>query len=106
MRTLKRVLVALMILFFFHVASAVETHTKLWIAPVFTGSLSQDKKVKFYLEPDLRFIDNRYKFQQALLWMGLGYQLRPKLALFARDALLLIKMQMVFIIIEISSGNK
>ncbi len=67
-------------------AYAIETHTKLWTSTVINGSLSSDKKVKFYLEPDLRFVDNKYKFQQALFWMGLGYQFTPNLALYVGDA--------------------
>ena len=58
----------------FKTSYAVETHTKLWLVPVFTGSLSADKIIKFYLQPVVRFLDDKYKFNETLLWMGLGYQ--------------------------------
>lgn len=67
-------------------ASALVENDKLWTAAVFRGSLSQNKLFKYYVEPDLRFIDNHYKFQQAVFWLGLGYQVHPNLIIFLGDA--------------------
>jgi hypothetical protein len=67
-------------------AYAIETHTKLWTTAAFTGSLSSDKKIKYYLEPEVRFIDDKYKFSSVLFWAGLGYQVTPNFSVFAGDA--------------------
>lgn len=81
-----KLILFLTLLSLFNSSYALEMHTKAWINSVFTGPLSNDKKVKFYLEPDLRLIDDKYKFQSALLWMGLGYQFKPDFSLYMGDA--------------------
>lgn len=53
---------------------ALEEHTKLWTSYEINGALSSDKKILFYLEPQLRFIDNAYKFEQVVLHGAIGYQ--------------------------------
>lgn len=53
---------------------ALEEYTKLWTSYEISGALSSDKKILFYLEPQLRFIDNAYKFEQVVLHGAIGYQ--------------------------------
>jgi hypothetical protein len=66
---------------------AVETHTKLWTSAVFTGPISaKNDKIIYYLQPDLRFIDDKYKFSQAVMWAGLGYRITPGFIVYAGDA--------------------
>ena len=67
-------------------AYAIQTHTKLWTAGVQTGPLSQDKKFRYYFEEDLRFEDDKYKFEQALLWVGVGYRIIPAVTFYVGDA--------------------
>lgn len=67
-------------------ASSLEQHTKIWTSAVFIGPLTNNKKVKYYLEPELRFIDDKYKFEETLLYAGMGYQTTPNLILFFGDA--------------------
>lgn len=64
----------------------IEEHTKLWSTAVFIGPLINDTKIKYYLEPQIRFIDNKYKFEEALLYAGIGYQTTPDLILFLGNA--------------------
>lgn len=57
----------------------LDVHTKLWLNGVFIGPLSPDKKIKYYIEPNFRFIDDPYKFEQGRLYIGLGYGLLSNL---------------------------
>lgn len=82
MRLLKIATIFLLASCFLNVSYAVETHSKVWLVPVFTGSISDDKKIKFYLQPEVRFLDDKYKFNETLLWMALGYEPIPTLAYF------------------------
>lgn len=54
--------------------SATMQHTKVWSSNSVTGSLTPDKKFKYYLEPQIRLIDNHYKFEEFLFNAALGYQ--------------------------------
>lgn len=67
-------------------ATAFETHSKLWTSAVINGSFGEHNRFKYYLEPNLRFIDNRYKFSQALFWAGLGYHIAPEISIYVGDA--------------------
>lgn len=64
----------------------VEHHTKLWNTAVFVGPLFKNSKIKYYFEPQLRFIDNRYKFEEAFIFLGIGYQTTSDLTLFLGGA--------------------
>lgn len=64
----------------------VKEHTKIWSAAVLIGPLTSDTKIKYYLEPQLRLIDDKYKFEEALIYAGIGYQTTPDLILFFGDA--------------------
>jgi len=74
-----------LILFVNH-AHAVQTHTKLWNSVVIVGPLADNCNFRYYLEPDVRFADDKYKFQQMLLWLGAGYRFSPTLTVYAGDA--------------------
>lgn len=60
-------------------ALAVESYTKLWSSATVTSPIHFDNsdRFRYYLEPQVRFIDDRYKFNQFLFLTGLGYQLTP-----------------------------
>lgn len=62
------------------------THTKLWGAAVIIGPVKENTKIKYYLEPQIRFIDNQYKFEEAFMFAGLGYQPKPDLMVFLGNA--------------------
>lgn len=73
-----------MILFFFMSPTfALQGHTELWTGASFLESFSKDSRFKYYLEPQLRFIDNQYTFNQALMMGGLGYQVKTDVILLA-----------------------
>jgi hypothetical protein len=67
-------------------ALGVETHTKLWTSAVITGPLVANTPYRYYIQPDLRFVDNSYKFNEAILWVGAGYAFHPGLVLYLGDA--------------------
>lgn len=67
-------------------ACASETQTKLWTAAVWVGPLAKDSRYIYFIEPDLRFVDNSYKFSQALLWAALGYEFPSSNKLLIGDA--------------------
>lgn len=64
----------------------IKEHTKLWSTAVLIGPLTNDTKIKYYLEPQLRLIDDKYKFEEAFIYAGIGYQIMPDLILFLGDA--------------------
>lgn len=70
---------------------ATETYIKQWTTANFVGSISEDSKFKYYIEPQLRFIDDRYVFNQAFLFAGLGYQFTPTVSLFVGPGWVLTK---------------
>lgn len=76
----------LLVIFSTSAVYAIETHTRLWTSAQFVGSLTDDKKVKYLLEPTMRFVDSKYKFSQTQLWAGIGYQIAPKAILYIGDA--------------------
>lgn len=88
-RVLNSLLVLVILSLAFSCAShsqGVQTHSKLWGTTVKIGSLKDNTNFKYYLEPQLRLIDNQYKFEEALMLAGLGYQPRPNLILFLGNA--------------------
>lgn len=85
-------LLGLLTLFNASFSSQLHTHSKIWGSAVFIGELIKDTKVKYYLEPQLRFIDNRYKFEESLLYAGLGFQTLPSVTLFLGGAWMTAKM--------------
>lgn len=61
-------------------AAAMITHTKLWVDTPMTGAITMDKKWGYYLEPQLRLIDDQYKLEQFNLYAGFYYQVLPNLS--------------------------
>ena len=61
-------------------ADPVKQHTKIWTSVPITGSITADKKWNYYLEPQLRFIDDKYKFNHANLFVGAYYQATDSLS--------------------------
>lgn len=51
-------------------AASTEIESKLWANIQLSGPLSADKTWHYYLEPQLRFVDDPYKFNQANLYAG------------------------------------
>ncbi len=62
--------------------NGMESHTKLWSVGTVIGLVSPDSQVKYYLEPQLRLIDDKYKFNQFLFLGGLGYQFNSDVMVF------------------------
>jgi hypothetical protein len=56
---------------------AVTQHTESWNSAIITGSLSKDKKLKYYIQPGLSFEDDKYKYRGTNLYLGFGYQTSP-----------------------------
>lgn len=80
----RRHFILLLFLFFISKQSCAESreeHTKIWTSAPITGSITEDKKWNYYVEPQLRFIDNKYKFYTFNLYAGIYYQTSPNLSL-------------------------
>ncbi len=81
MKKLNLTCLLMTVLFFIDPAYALEGHTELWTSGSILKSFSNDPRFKYYLEPQLRLIDNRYTFNQTLMLGGLGYQAKPDVLL-------------------------
>ncbi|MCL9682608.1 DUF2490 domain-containing protein [Legionella maioricensis] len=64
-------------------ANSGASYTKGWTVATMTGPLTNSSAFKYYLEPQLRLIDDNYFFHQFLLLGGLGYQFNDNIALYA-----------------------
>lgn len=60
-------------------ANELQKHTKLWTNMPISGNLTRNQKWKYYIEPQLRLIDDKYKFDQVNLFIGAGYQVSSAL---------------------------
>jgi hypothetical protein len=65
-----------------HQAIGMEHYNKYWTVGTIIGSLPNQSSFKYYLEPQLRLIDDVYVFNQLFALGGLGYQLNTKAAFF------------------------
>lgn len=77
--------------FIFSMAFANENttrHTKVWLQSTIIGPLIPDTKFRYYLLPRVRFIDNKYKYEESSVYLGLGYQPIESLLIFAGVTLL------------------
>ncbi len=63
-------------------ANSMESYDKYWSVAIITGSIPNNPSLKYYLEPQLRLIDDRYVFNQLLLLGGLGYQINKDMTVF------------------------
>jgi hypothetical protein len=61
-------------------AETVTQSAKLWTNIPITGAFTQARTWKYYLEPQLRFINDTYVFNEANLNVALGYQWLPSLS--------------------------
>ncbi|MCS5712229.1 DUF2490 domain-containing protein [Candidatus Berkiella aquae] len=75
-------LLSFILLLFSQSVFAVEEHAKLWTSYEISGGIFNGSKVRFYLQPQLRFIDNEYKFEQAVVHAGLGYKIAKPLTFY------------------------
>lgn len=80
--TIKRILYSL---FFLLLCIPAFSHTQhyanLWFDGTFIGSfLKQHEKWKYYLQPRLVVIDDRYGLDEAHVFYGAGYQITPNFA--------------------------
>ncbi len=55
-------------------------HTKSWSTAYITGSMPNSSRYRYYVQPTLIFIDNRYRFERASLLLGIGYRYSPDLS--------------------------
>ena len=60
---------------------AIEEHTQLWMVSTILEPFSDTSRFKYYLETQLRFIDNPYKFRMMQVLPGIGYQASPNTVL-------------------------
>jgi hypothetical protein len=61
-------------------------HTDSWNSAIITGSLSKDKKIKYYIQPGLSFEDDEYKYRSSFLYLGAGVQVSPDVIVWLMDA--------------------
>jgi Protein of unknown function (DUF2490) len=61
---------------------AADSYLKQWDSAVFTGSIRKSN-YQYYLETQIRFIDDPYLFNQSLLIGGLGYRFNSSLTIYA-----------------------
>ena len=59
-----------------------DDYTKQWTVDTIIGPWPGNEKVKYYIESQLRLIDDPYIFNQAFLLTGLGYQFTPTVTVF------------------------
>jgi hypothetical protein len=82
--SIKRNLFSLFLLFFFCMQTSADNlkeHTKIWINAPISGIVSKDKKWNYYVEPQLRLLDDKYKFNQLNLHAGIFYQATSRISL-------------------------
>jgi hypothetical protein len=63
------------------------THTEMWSQAIITGSISKDKKIKYYIQPELSFEDDEYKYRSSNLYLGAGYQISPTIIVWLMNGL-------------------
>jgi hypothetical protein len=79
------------LIIFSKTAYCAEFHTKEWVVATFIDSFSKNQNLKYYIEPQLRLIDDPHVFNQAFILTGLGYQLTPAVTIFAGPGLIVTK---------------
>ncbi len=58
------------------------SYNKGWVVSSITGPISDSSSFKYYLEPQLRLIDDTYFFNQFLFLGGLGYHFNTNMSLY------------------------
>lgn len=79
MRSIKYIVSFICLLYSCLVMGETRQHTKIWNTAIIVGSLSDDNKIKYFLQPWLGLMDDAYKFENALMFVGIGYQPYPAL---------------------------
>jgi hypothetical protein len=90
-KTYLRLIILIICIVIIRPAYCFQGHTKLWTVAAITESFKNNKKVKYYFEPQLRLIDDKYVFNQLFGLVGWGYQVTPDLLLLAGPGWILIK---------------
>ena len=86
-----KIIVSIFLCISMQTANSTRTYSKDWAVVNIIGSISENSPFKYYLEPQLRLIDNRSVFNQFLFLGGLGYQFNPNLMFFVGPGWILIK---------------
>lgn len=84
---IKKMIGMLLVIFCINAQGETLHHTKLWSQAIIIGPLSVDHKIQYYIQPQLNLIDNKYKYQTALLYLGVGYQVERQLTLWLMNGL-------------------
>lgn len=71
--------------------ATVKQHAKVWNFTSVIRPLSKDEKLKYYLLNELKFNDDKYKFNEEAFWLGLGYQPNSDLSVWISDGYYLTK---------------
>lgn len=64
-------------------ANSTSSYNKAWAVAAIIGSMPVNPAFKYYIEPQIRFIDDNYFFNQTLQLGGLGYQINKNIMVFA-----------------------
>lgn len=72
-------------------ASELEMHTKAWFGWTQTGKIKSHSNFLYYLDAELEFIDDKYKFEEAYGSFGFGYKALSNLSLFLGNTYLFSK---------------
>lgn len=90
---MNRYYLAMLLIFFVQASYAndLELHTKAWFGWTQTGKLACNSNFLYYLDAELEFIDDRYKFEEAYGSFGFGYKTLPNLNLFLGNTYLVSK---------------
>ncbi|WP_133137136.1 DUF2490 domain-containing protein [Legionella rowbothamii] len=72
-------------------ANSTRVYSKDWAVVNIIGPVSENSSFKYYVEPQLRLIDNASVFNQFLFLGGLGYQFNPNLMFFVGPGWILTK---------------
>jgi len=63
-------------------ANSTRAYNKAWAVTTIIGSMPFNPAFKYYIEPQIRFIDDDYLFNQTLQFGGLGYQINKNVVIF------------------------
>lgn len=73
--------------------SETKEHAKLWNTAIIQGPITKDEKILFYLQPQLVLIDNKYKFDNGLIYLGVGYQVATNVTIWLINGLSAVKQE-------------
>ncbi len=76
-----------------NLVNASKSYDKSWSVGIITGSLAKNSSFKYYLEPQLRLINDRYVINQTFVLGGLGYQIHKNMIIYAGSGWVFEKVQ-------------